>query len=190
MALPEDLTAERPDLRHRLLALLAIGGGLGRLRPAPGTWGSAAAALPIAAGWSLLPAWSWALAALLVIGLGTRAVAVYTAGKGDHDPSEVVIDEVAGMLTAVATLAFGLALPFPTLARAAAAAAPGAGRLGQAGAVALLLFLLFRLFDIAKPGPIGAIDRRLATAAGAMLDDVLAGVAAGLAALVVLAARS
>ncbi len=62
--------------------------------------------------------------------------------------------------------------------------------IGQAGAVALLLFLLFRLFDIAKPGPIGAIDRRMASAWGTMLDDVLAGAAAGAVALVVLALRS
>lgn len=190
MARQGDVTAGRPDAIQRLLAFLAVGGGLGWLRPAPGTWGSAAAALLVAAGWQRLPVWAWAAAAALSTLVGARAVAAYTAGRGEHDPSEVVIDEVAGMLTAAATLALGLWLPLRAASDLAGAAAPGASRIGQAGAVALLLFLLFRLFDIAKPGPIGAIDRRMASAWGTMLDDVLAGAAAGAVALVVLALRS
>ncbi len=44
-------------------------------------------------------------------------------------------------------------------------------------------FLFFRLFDIWKPGPIGRADRR-GDAAGVMLDDLWAGVFAGIARLV------
>ena len=40
-------------------------------------------------------------------------------------------------------------------------------------------FVLFRLFDIWKPGPVGWADRRSGTA-GVMLDDLIAGVLAGL----------
>ena len=41
-------------------------------------------------------------------------------------------------------------------------------------------FLLFRLFDILKPWPIRSVDRQVAGGMGIMLDDVLAGVYAGL----------
>ena len=69
------------------------------------------------------------------------------------DPKEVVIDEVAGQLLALAFVA-------PTFT----------------GYV--VGFLLFRAFDIIKPGPIGWADRELKGAMGVMFDDVLAGLAA------------
>ena len=40
----------------------------------------------------------------------------------------------------------------------------------------VLAFILFRLFDIAKPWPIGWLDRKLGGGLGIMMDDVLAGV--------------
>jgi phosphatidylglycerophosphatase A len=39
-------------------------------------------------------------------------------------------------------------------------------------------FVLFRLLDIAKPGPIGWLDRELSGGWGVMADDLLAGVVA------------
>lgn len=39
-------------------------------------------------------------------------------------------------------------------------------------------FLLFRLFDIAKPWPIGWLDRKVSGGFGVMLDDAVAGLAA------------
>ncbi len=44
----------------------------------------------------------------------------------------------------------------------------------------LLGFVFFRLFDIAKPWPIGWLDRRVSGGFGIMIDDVLAGVYAWL----------
>ena len=41
-------------------------------------------------------------------------------------------------------------------------------------------FALFRLFDIWKPWPIGWIDRRLSGGWGIMLDDIVAGIYAGI----------
>jgi phosphatidylglycerophosphatase A len=121
-------------------------GGIGRLRPAPGTWGSAAV-LPLAwagPGWCLLAALAFTLAGWLALrALSADAVAA--------DPGWVVVDEAAGQALALA------ALP-------AAAGWPGV----------LLAFLLFRGFDIAKPGPVGWADRR-AGPFGVMLDDLLAG---------------
>ena len=74
---------------------------VGHLKPAPGTWGSLAA-LPI--GWALftlggLPLFSAGI--VLACALGWWATALETKGKADHDPSEIVIDEVAGQWIAL-----------------------------------------------------------------------------------------
>lgn len=42
-------------------------------------------------------------------------------------------------------------------------------------------FIYFRFFDIVKPWPIGAIDRQVKGGLGIMLDDILAGIFAGIA---------
>ena len=146
-------------------ALVATFFGVGHLRPAPGTWGSLAA-LP--AGWLVIVfagPWGLAIAAALVFAAGLWATARETAGSDDHDPSEIVIDEVAGQWIALLPLAFG-------------AANAGVGVLALwPGWIAA--FVLFRLFDIWKPGPVGWADRR-GDPLGVMLDDVIAGAMAAL----------
>jgi phosphatidylglycerophosphatase A len=145
----------------RLVATLF---GVGNLRPGPGTWGSAVA---IALAWPIhalggFPA--LAAATLLAFALGWWSVAEATRGTGEHDPSEIVIDELVGQWIALWPLSAGLwfagvkgwTFPWPGW---------------------VLAFLLFRLFDIWKPGPVGWIDRRK-DIAGTMLDDVLAGIMA------------
>lgn len=158
----------------RLSHLVATVAYVGRLRPAPGTWGSLAA-LPMAwalhalAGPGLL-----ALAALAAFAAGWWATARETAGRDDPDPSEIVIDEVAGQWVAFLPVSVG----------AAWAGAP----LTQLWPGWIAAFVLFRLFDILKPGWVGRADRR-GDALGVMLDDVIAGVFAA-AGVVVLAALS
>jgi phosphatidylglycerophosphatase A len=135
----------------------------GLLRPAPGTWGSAAA-LPVA--WALHAAGgplALAAAILLAAAAGWWAIGRELARTGESDPSWVVIDEVAGMWIALLPVSAGAA---------------------HAGADVLALwpgwvtaFFAFRLFDIWKPGPIGWADRQDG-ATGVMLDDLIAGVAA------------
>jgi phosphatidylglycerophosphatase A len=44
----------------------------------------------------------------------------------------------------------------------------------------LIGFGLFRLFDILKPWPIGWLDKRVGGGLGIMLDDLVAGLFAGL----------
>ncbi|MBM1631988.1 phosphatidylglycerophosphatase A [Sulfitobacter mediterraneus] len=146
--------------------------GVGYIRPAPGTWGSLAA-LPY--GWLLhviggLP--------LLLIGIavgflkGWWATAQMTKGSDDHDPSEIVVDEVIGQWIALIPLSYA------------------AGSLGISilnmwpGWIAA--FALFRLFDITKPWIIGWADRR-GDALGVMLDDVIAGVFAAIGVMVLAA---
>ncbi|PTX73510.1 phosphatidylglycerophosphatase A [Sulfitobacter mediterraneus] len=146
--------------------------GVGYIRPAPGTWGSLAA-LPY--GWLLhviggLP--------LLLVGIvvgflkGWWATAQMTKGSDDHDPSEIVVDEVIGQWIALIPLSY-------------AAGSMGISILNMwPGWIAA--FILFRLFDITKPWIIGWADRR-GDALGVMLDDVIAGVFAAIG-VVVLAA--
>ncbi len=79
----------------------------GLLKPASGTWGTLAA-LPV--GWLLHQiggpiALTGATIAAYLIGL--KATGVYTAGSDNHDPSEVVIDEVVGMWIALFPVSFG-----------------------------------------------------------------------------------
>ena len=146
--------------------LIATFGGVGLIRPAPGTWGSAAA-LPL--GWVLHGLGGFpllALATFAVAALGWWAARAEEAATGSHDESAIVIDEVAGQWIALWPLSLGLnhAGVDPWLF-------PWPGWLGA--------FLAFRLFDIWKPGPIGWADRQPG-ATGVMLDDLIAGVAAAL----------
>ena len=138
---------------------VATVGYVGTLRPAPGTWGSAAA-LPL--GWLAMQGGPvlFTLLTALLLPLGWWATTAATRGMADHDPGEIVIDEVLGQWIALLPLAWG------------AARAGVAVEALWPGWVAA--FLLFRLFDIWKPGPVGWMDRRT-DAAGVMLDDAVAG---------------
>jgi phosphatidylglycerophosphatase A len=147
--------SERPAVPlNRADALIATWFGIGLIRFAPGTWGSLAA-LPCAAGLQLLGG-PWLLAGatgvVTVAGVwaGGRTAAVLAAG----DPGLVVVDEVAGQWLALVPLPLD---PWWYLAA----------------------FVLFRLFDIAKPWPIGWLDRNLSGGLGIMADDLAAGLAAG-----------
>lgn len=154
----------------RAVATLA---GIGRLTPAPGTWGSLAA-LP--AGWVLHGLGGFPLlaaATLAAIALGYWAAGKEHAAGVPHDAPEIVIDELAGLWIALWPLSAGL-----WHAGAPAWLFPWPGWVGA--------FVLFRLLDIWKPGPVGWADRQPG-AMGVMLDDVIAG---GLAAVGVAAAAA
>lgn len=144
-----------------MMHLIATAGGVGNLRPAPGTWGSLAA-LPVALVllW-VFGVWGLVVALAVVIALGFAAAQAEIAASGDDDPSHVVIDEVAGQWVALLPVAIGAAH---------VGAAPTALWPGWIAA-----FVLFRLFDIWKPGPVGWADRQ-GGALGVMLDDLIAGV--------------
>lgn len=148
-----------------LARLIATVGGVGYLRPAPGTWGSLAA-LPLFWACHVLGGFPLVLAMLLIVTVaGIWATAVTTQDSTNHDPSEIVIDEVAGQILALAPLS-------------QAAWSMGIDILAVwPGWVAA--FVLFRLFDITKWGPVGWADRRH-DAWGVMLDDLIAGIMAGI----------
>jgi phosphatidylglycerophosphatase A len=151
-------------------AIIATFFGAGHLRPASGTWASAItvvlAVLAYQAGWALAVPAGFVLATVA----GFWAVPRYLAVRGGEDPSEVVIDEVAGQLLALSFTVIPLwrhGVPDLMLAAWPGWAVP---------------FLLFRLFDIWKPWLVGRADRR-GDAAGVMLDDLWAGLFAGLGAV-------
>ena len=133
--------------------LVATFFGIGRLRPGPGTWGSAAtvvlwAALSHALAPSLGTSIAIALAVLVTL-IGIPAATQVARGSGMKDPQFVVIDEVAGQLVAL------IAVPL-TLESFVAA------------------FILFRAFDIVKPPPVRQLEA-IPEGAGIVLDDVAAG---------------
>jgi phosphatidylglycerophosphatase A len=108
-------------------------GGIGRMRPGPGTWGSAVV-LPLVA----LGPWACLALALVLTAAGFWAARTVLREPAE-DPAWFVADEGAGMLLALA------ALPAATL--------PGAA----------LAFVLFRLLDIAKPWPVSWADAQPGT---------------------------
>ena len=139
----------RPSLADPRI-LLATGFGSGYLPRAPGTWGSALAAL---LAWPLAAAGGWPavlLASAAAALAGIPAIRAYTARTGQADPGPVVIDEFAGQWLVLA------ACPLDPVWWLAG-------------------FAAFRAFDIRKPPPVGWIDRHLKSAAGVMLDDLVAG---------------
>jgi phosphatidylglycerophosphatase A len=155
----------------RLSRLVGTFGGVGLLRPAPGTWGSLAA-LPVAWGLHVVGGFGLvALATVALFALGWWAAAVETRGGADPDPSEIVIDEVVGMWIALFPVSLGAAM------RGVEVTALWPGW--------VVAFFAFRAFDIWKPGPIGWADR-MHSPLGLMLDDVLAGIAAAV--MVIIAA--
>jgi phosphatidylglycerophosphatase A len=143
-----------------LATMVATFFGVGRIRPGPGTWASAAT---IILWWfltRLIPgAWqapSAILLALLVIAVGIPAATRAARGAGVEDPGFVVIDEVAGQLITL------IAVPVSWKSL-------------------VVGFILFRGFDIVKPPPIRSLER-LPDGTGIVIDDV----GAGLYALVVM----
>ena len=128
----------------------------GFMRPAPGTWGSAAGLLLwLAAAHWLHPsplhlALGTAIAALIVLLVGIPASSIVAREAATEDPQFVVLDEVAGQWVA---LIVATVRPWEWL----------------------LAFLLFRVFDILKPPPARQFDR-MHSGFGIMMDDIAAGV--------------
>ncbi len=146
-------------------SLLATWFGAGLLPWAPGTWGSLAAVpCGVALFWLSGPL-GLLLATVAVFGVGLWAAHSYEQVAAIKDPGAIVIDEVAGQWIALAPALIG-------------------ADMNGADVLALwpgwvTAFVAFRLFDIWKPGPVGWADRR-GGPMGVMLDDVIAGVFAGI----------
>jgi phosphatidylglycerophosphatase A len=128
---------------------IALGGGAGLVRHAPGTVGTLVA-FPLA--WLLRTftgdsGFVIAICAAFAGGIWAAQVTGKALGVPDH--RGIVIDEIAAFLVVLFLVG----------------ADPRREVLG---------FVLFRTFDILKPPPIRALDASLKNGVGVMLDDVLA----------------
>ncbi len=100
------------------------------------------------------------LLSLLVTVIAIKQIDIYEKEVGTHDSSEIVIDELAGMWIALSICGINSS---------------------NFVIMAILAFVFFRIFDIWKPSIIGKIDRDVKGGLGVMGDDVIAGIAAGIA---------
>ena len=124
--------------------------GVGRIRKAPGTWGTLAT-LPLAIALNWFGPW-WMMGAVAILTpLAIIAAENYENQVGGHDHPEIVIDEVIGFLIAMTWLPITW----------------------QACTIG---FLIFRLLDIWKPFPIGYLDRKIPGGVGVVADDIVAGI--------------
>jgi phosphatidylglycerophosphatase A len=148
-----------------MMKVIATFFGVGLLKPAPGTWGSLAA-LPVAyAILSFGGFWLFLNITFFVFMSGWIATQKVTENQADHDPSYIVIDEVAGQWIALFPVGYGAMMMSVDLL----ALYPGW----------IAAFVLFRLFDITKPWLVGKLDARK-DPLGVMLDDVVAGIFAAI----------
>jgi phosphatidylglycerophosphatase A len=158
-----------PDLK-KFSHLSSTFFGVGLLPKAPGTWGSFVA-LFLFCGLIFVQI-SFLLYFTFFIFFSIASIVICEIASKDlveKDHKMIVIDEVAG-----AGLSF-LFIPllgiynFSTLEWQK-----------ESYLAALILIILFRFFDILKPHPISFIDRKFKSGFGIVLDDLVAGIFAGL----------
>jgi phosphatidylglycerophosphatase A len=155
---PSSDVEQIPDTKGAQLAhVIATFGYIGYFPRAPGTAASIATVLlwwPFI--WLGTPYWARLLVSVAICLIGVWASErARRFWKDREDPQTIVIDEVAGQSLALSLCWLN---PWSILAGLA----------------------LFRFFDILKPGPIGWLDRNVKGGLGIMLDDIAAGVAAGI----------
>ncbi|GAA9233702.1 phosphatidylglycerophosphatase A [Helicobacter pylori] len=132
----------------------------GYSKKAPGTIGSLVAlllGLPVL----IFSANTLFLAAILIGLIAIAQIDKEEEKSKIHDSSYIVIDELVGMWLAMAISGLSLA-------------------------GVILSFIFFRIYDITKPSLIGKIDKEVKGGLGVVADDALAGVLAGLSALLVI----
>ena len=153
---------------EKLIYWLGIGLGSGLPKRAAGTWGTVGGlvvAIP------MLWLGFWGFLAVTVVG---ALVGSYICGKtsdlmGVHDDPHIVWDEWVGMWVSLLPI---LWLHFYDDA------------LLQGHQLSLVLlyfaaFVAFRFFDILKPFPIKWVDKNVSGGFGILIDDILAGLMAG-----------
>ncbi|MEK7356228.1 MAG: phosphatidylglycerophosphatase A [Bdellovibrionota bacterium] len=142
-------------MRQRIVELFATGLYLGKIKVAPGTFGTL---LGIPLAWAMatyLPPYGYLAGLVLLFAISSISAHLHERYTKTHDPGEIVIDEVVGYAVAMTWLPL-------------------------TWQVFVAAFVLFRFFDIVKPPPIRQIDRGVGGGIGTTLDDMAAGLAANL----------
>ena len=142
----------KPTLLKSPVQFLAFGFGSGLAPKAPGTFGTLAA-VPL---YWLLSQLDLAYYSLVVLAAGLVGIWICDQASRQlrvHDHPGIVWDEFVGYWVTM------WALPADWIWMLAG-------------------FIAFRIFDIAKPWPIGALDRQVEGGLGIMVDDIVAGIMA------------
>jgi phosphatidylglycerophosphatase A len=134
---------------------LAFGFGSGLTKKMPGTMGTIAG-IPVYLVFIQTETWVYSILTISIIYVGFSICGRAAELLGEHDFGGIVWDEIAGFLITMCLV------PFSWYA-------------------VLVGFILFRFFDIVKPWPIKWVDQKIEGGVGIMLDDVLAGMMAGIA---------
>jgi phosphatidylglycerophosphatase A len=134
--------------------------GCGLFPYGPGTIG-ALGAIPVQVLLMRLPVAAHITGVVVVTLLGIWASAKAVEALRTDDPQQVVVDEVAGTLIAMLIVR------------------------GHGIWSLVTAFVAFRLLDIFKPGPIDSVQRVKPEGFAIMADDILAGIGAGLIALLI-----
>lgn len=140
-----------PD-RSQVAELISTWFFVGKIKWAPGTWGTLAT-VPLSL---FLHYWGPFFQmgfTLLLFPLALWAVENYEKTLGSHDSSEIVVDEVLGFLITMTWLP----LTWQSY---------------------VIGFALFRALDILKPFPISYFDKHVKGGIGVIADDVVAGIIA------------
>lgn len=151
------LPGQYPNVPRWAIAI----GSFGYVGFSPGAPGTVASAIAAALYYFLPPLQQniiLIMASLVLIMAGTRAAVLILTNSHEPDPGFVVLDEVAGQWIALVTPVYQGNLLF-----------------------ILFSFVFFRIFDIGKPFPASFFQRKRG-AIHIMMDDVVAGIYANLAA--------
>lgn len=141
--------------------LLATGFGSGLSPVVPGTMGTLAA-VPLFFLLAQLPFSLYVVVVLFSCVIGIKICQVTSDDMGVHDHGSIVWDEFAGFWI---TMSLVPALNIPI----------------TEWKWLITGFVLFRFFDMVKPWPIGWLDKRVHGGLGIMIDDIVAGIMAGIA---------
>lgn len=139
-------------MKKSIACQVATCGPIGEIRFAPGSFASLLAVPLIVLTGNNTAFFLVTLCVLVVLGIWTSSIAARDLGQ--HDPSNVVIDEVCGMFISF----FFVPLSWQVLT---------------------VGFLAFRFFDIVKPPPVRFFER-FPAGWGIVLDDIAAGIYANL----------
>ncbi|OBT16848.1 phosphatidylglycerophosphatase A [Vibrio sp. UCD-FRSSP16_10] len=140
--------------------LFATGFGSGLSPIIPGTMGTLAS-IPLYLALVQLPLAAYSVVVLLSCIIGIKICSVASKDMGVHDHGSIVWDEFAGFwITMLVVPIFNIpANDWHWL---------------------LAGFVLFRFFDMVKPWPISYLDKQVHGGLGIMIDDIVAGVMAGI----------
>lgn len=131
-------------------SLIATFFNIGKIKFAPGTWGTLAT-VPFVYAVAQTNGLIYMIVCLLLLPLAILAAEFHERKLGTHDSSEIVIDEVLGFFIAMTWVP----ITWQSM---------------------LIGFFLFRVLDILKPFPIGYIDKKVHGGLGVIADDLVAGI--------------